>query len=110
MNPFFQSYPYFCSFAIQSENEIMTKDRFIQLLREAVTDFAPAISCADGSWAVKGFIDIHKTIYTISTDNKALSPKRTNKVRLPEKQYPQNLVSLHPRKPFGLFVRSILTV
>ena len=32
----------------------MTKDRFIQLLWEAITDFAPAISCADGSWA-----DIH---------------------------------------------------
>ena len=51
----------------------MTKDRFIQLLREALTDFAPAISCADGSWAVKGFIDIHKTIYTISTDTKIVS-------------------------------------
>ena len=24
----------------------MTKERFIQLLREAVTDFAPAISCS----------------------------------------------------------------
>ena len=51
----------------------MTKERFIQLLREAVTDFTPAISCADGSWAVKGFIDIHKTIYTISTDTKIVS-------------------------------------
>ena len=51
----------------------MTKERFIQLLREAITDFAPAISCADGSWAVKGFIDIHKTIYTISTDTKIVS-------------------------------------
>ena len=51
----------------------MTKDRFIQLLREAITDFASAISCADGSWAVKGFIDIHKTIYTISTDTKIVS-------------------------------------
>lgn len=51
----------------------MEKDRFIQLLREAITDFAPAISCADGSWTVKGFIDIHKTIYTISTDTKIIS-------------------------------------
>lgn len=51
----------------------MTKERFIQLLREAIADFAPAISCADGSWAVKGFIDIHKIIYTISTDTKIVS-------------------------------------
>ncbi len=51
----------------------MTKECFIELLRDAVTDFTPAISCENGDWAVKGFIDIHKTIYTISTDTKIVS-------------------------------------
>ena len=51
----------------------MTKACFIELLRDAVTGFTPAISCENGDWAVKGFIDIHKTIYTISTDTKIVS-------------------------------------
>ena len=36
-------------------------------------DISSAICCEDGSWAVKGFIDIYKTIYTISTDTKIVS-------------------------------------
>lgn len=51
----------------------MTKERFIELLRDAVANFTPAISCENGDWAVKGFIDIYKTIYTISTDTKIVS-------------------------------------
>lgn len=51
----------------------MDKNEFIESLRNAIKEFAPAISCKDGSWAVKGFIDIYKTIYTISTDTKIVS-------------------------------------
>ncbi|MBR4156326.1 MAG: EcoRV family type II restriction endonuclease [Bacteroidales bacterium] len=51
----------------------MTKQRFIELLRNTVNDFGNAISMEDGSWVVKGFIDIHKNIYTISTDTKVIS-------------------------------------
>lgn len=51
----------------------MTKERFIELLRKAVDDFGDAISMEDGSWVVKGFIDVYKNIYTISTDTKVIS-------------------------------------
>ena len=51
----------------------MEKEQFIELLRKAVSDFSSAISCEDGSWNVKGFIDVYKTIYTISTDTKVVS-------------------------------------
>lgn len=36
----------------------MTKDKFIKLLRDAVSDFDKTISTEDGEWVVKGFIDI----------------------------------------------------
>lgn len=51
----------------------MEKEQFIELLRKAVSGFSSAISCEDGSWNVKGFIDVYKTIYTISTDTKVVS-------------------------------------
>ena len=51
----------------------MDKDTFIRLLREEVEDYTRIISCEDGTWAVKGFIDIYKNIYTISADTKVVS-------------------------------------
>lgn len=51
----------------------MTKETFIKLLREAVGNFEEAISTEDGNWVVKGFVDIHKNIYTISADTKVIS-------------------------------------
>lgn len=51
----------------------MTKEKFIELLRKAVDGFGDAISMEDGSWVVKGFIDVYKNIYTISTDTKVIS-------------------------------------
>ncbi len=51
----------------------MTKDEFIQKLRKAVAEFTPFVSTKDGQWAVKGFIDVYKQIYTISTDTKVIS-------------------------------------
>lgn len=51
----------------------MTKDEFILKLRNAVNAFAPLVSTKDGQWVVKGFIDIYKHIYTISTDTKVVS-------------------------------------
>ena len=46
----------------------MDKKTFIKLLREAVSVFDKAISTEDGNWVVKGFIDVYKNIYTISSD------------------------------------------
>ena len=51
----------------------MDKDTFVKLLRGAVNDFDKFISTEDGSWVVKGFIDVYKNIYTISTDTKVIS-------------------------------------
>lgn len=51
----------------------MTKNEFIIKLRSAVATFAPYVSTKDGQWVVKGFIDIYKHIYTISTDTKVVS-------------------------------------
>lgn len=51
----------------------MNKDEFISKLQDAVTYFTPLVSTEDGQWVVKGFIDIYKNIYTISTDTKVVS-------------------------------------
>ena len=51
----------------------MTKNEFILKLRNAVNSFAPFVSTKDGQWVVKGFIDVYKHIYTISTDTKVVS-------------------------------------
>lgn len=51
----------------------MTKDDFISKLRSGVESFAPFVSTKDGQWVVKGFIDVYKRIYTISTDTKVVS-------------------------------------
>lgn len=51
----------------------MTKDEFISNLRNVVESFTPFVSTKDGQWVVKGFIDVYKHIYTISTDTKVVS-------------------------------------
>lgn len=51
----------------------MKKEDFIIKLRSAVNSFTPYVSTKDGQWVVKGFIDIYKHIYTISTDTKVVS-------------------------------------
>ncbi len=51
----------------------MTKEEFISRLRNAVNTFTPFVSTDEGQWVVKGFIDIYKHIYTISTDTKVVS-------------------------------------
>lgn len=51
----------------------MKKCDFIKKLREAITDLASQVQTKDGDWAVKGFIDVYKNIYTISSDTKVVS-------------------------------------
>lgn len=51
----------------------MTKEKFIDSLREFANNFCKEIVTKDGNWVVKGFIDIYKNIYTISTDTKVIS-------------------------------------
>ena len=52
---------------------VMDKKTFIELLRDAVSGFDKAISTKDGDWVVKGFVDVYKNIYTISSDTKVIS-------------------------------------
>ena len=51
----------------------MNKTEFITKLRRAVDTFSPLVSTNDGQWVIKGFIDIYKQVYTISTDTKVIS-------------------------------------
>lgn len=51
----------------------MTKETFVKLLRNAVNDYDKIISTSNGDWVVKGFLDVYKNIYTISSDTKVVS-------------------------------------
>ena len=49
------------------------KEIFTEKLEEFVTGLKDHISTTDGQWTVKGFIDIFKNVYTISSDTKIVS-------------------------------------
>lgn len=49
------------------------KHLFSRALHDFVACLAEQISTEDGGWTVKGFIDIYKNIYTISSDTKIVS-------------------------------------
>lgn len=57
------------------ENEIKEsiKDEFLQNLKSFVEDANGYLCSADGQWTIKGFIDIYRNIYTISSDTKIVS-------------------------------------
>ncbi len=49
------------------------KSKFDKSLKEFVKDLKKYVSTESGEWTVKGFIDIYKNIYTISSDTKIIS-------------------------------------
>lgn len=49
------------------------KKKFEKSLNEFVKDLKKYVSTDTGEWTVKGFIDIYKNIYTISSDTKIIS-------------------------------------
>ena len=49
------------------------KEIFTEKLEEFFTELKGYVSSDDGQWTVKGFIDIFKNIYTISSDTKIVS-------------------------------------
>ncbi len=51
----------------------MTPEHFLQLLQHQTSSFAQTVSTNEGEWIIKGFIDIHKKVYTISIDTKIIS-------------------------------------
>ena len=48
-------------------------ESFLNALREEFEHFAAAIAVDSGEWIIKGFIDVYRNIYTISTDTKVIS-------------------------------------
>jgi len=46
------------------------KQDFLKQLQECVQSLKTHISTEDGQWTIKGFIDIYKNVYTISSDTK----------------------------------------
>ena len=55
------------------EEKEQFKIKFETALTEFVKDLKSYVSGDDGEWTVKGFIDIYKNIYTISSDTKIVS-------------------------------------
>jgi hypothetical protein len=51
----------------------MDKNDFLDALRKEIATLSSAVSTQNGDWTIKGFIDIAKNIYTISTDTKVIS-------------------------------------
>lgn len=49
------------------------KQQFLTQLQEFVTSLNSYVSTDDGQWTIKGFIDVYKNIYTISSDTKIVS-------------------------------------
>ncbi len=49
------------------------KEVFENQLKDFVSQFQEHISTDDGQWTVKGFIDVYKNVYTISSDTKIIS-------------------------------------
>lgn len=49
------------------------KKKFEKALDEFVKELKTYVSTETGEWTVKGFIDIYKNIYTISSDTKIIS-------------------------------------
>ena len=49
------------------------KDDFAAKLVQLVKELKGHVSTDDGQWTVKGFIDIFRNVYTISSDTKIVS-------------------------------------
>lgn len=52
---------------------IQEKEYFKKVFREFLSELRKSISCENGQWTIKGFIDVYKNVYTISSDTKIVS-------------------------------------
>jgi hypothetical protein len=50
-----------------------SKEQFIKSLQEFADNLKDYVSTGDGQWAIKGFIDVYRNVYTISADTKIIS-------------------------------------
>ena len=51
----------------------MDKDLFRKLLTEEVKSYKALLETQNNDWIVKGFIDVNKNVYGITTDTKVVS-------------------------------------
>ena len=51
----------------------LIKQKFIKDFKEFSKTLYDVASCPNGQWTVKGFIDVFKNVYTISSDTKIVS-------------------------------------
>lgn len=58
---------------MDTERKAIYKQRFEEFLNSIIKDLKECISSENGDWTIKGFIDIYKNIYTISSDTKIIS-------------------------------------
>lgn len=58
---------------MNKKDKIKHKKRFETALNEFVKELKSFVSTETGEWTIKGFIDIYKNIYTISSDTKIVS-------------------------------------
>jgi hypothetical protein len=58
---------------VNLEEKIFYKEEFISALRRFTEELKSYVSTENGDWSVKGFIDVYKNIYTISSDTKIVS-------------------------------------
>ena len=54
-------------------NKNNEKVAFLEALRSLIKDIGSGIITENGQWTVKGFIDVYRSIYTISSDTKVVS-------------------------------------
>ena len=54
-------------------NDEQEKASFLKALRSLTDNLSTDIATMDGQWTVKGFIDVYRSIYTISSDTKVVS-------------------------------------
>jgi hypothetical protein len=55
------------------KNNTAYKDIFKENLQKFLKKIVSYVSTSNGQWSIKGFIDIYKNIYTISSDTKIIS-------------------------------------
>ena len=57
----------------RAKQRLAEKETFLAALTKFVESLCDYVQADDGQWTVKGFIDIYKNIYTISSDTKIIS-------------------------------------
>ncbi|MDX1911181.1 MAG: type II restriction endonuclease [Saprospiraceae bacterium] len=69
--PSIEKFPYF--YPMNLADKLKYKKSFKSALDKFANKLEKYVSTENGDWSVKGFIDVYKNIYTISSDNSAIN-------------------------------------